>query len=286
MNQQLVDYIKQQLQLGVSQEGIKNTLVTSGWPEADVAAAISSLETKPSTSAAAGSAPAASPVTSDIFPKSAESVSVKPDPAKKSEPAPIEPKAESNAATPASVTLPSIKHEMMVPVVLAVVALLLIVSGAYLYMEKSALNEDVATVNQANIDLIREKEALVQEKNGMTSQLAMFMDENDSLRAHLTFLLGSGTTTVRTNLAGTLRGDDKMPYTLVTSSGLVVNIRNYKDARVSPLIKNLLNSEAQLTLEHLPGSRDAIIVAVNGAQVPMEDPAASAPLSVERPIIP
>ncbi len=43
INQQIIDYIKQQLQQGVSSENIKNSLRTNGWAEADIEQAFNSL---------------------------------------------------------------------------------------------------------------------------------------------------------------------------------------------------------------------------------------------------
>src|SRR3989338_9770767 len=84
VNPQLAEYVKQQIQLGVPKEAIKSTLVTSGWPEADVnealgpssaqpvaAASISSPAissiAKPAIGAPAAVASGPSPVTRDIF---------------------------------------------------------------------------------------------------------------------------------------------------------------------------------------------------------------------------
>ena len=67
-NQQLVDYIKQQLQGGVAKDAVKKALLEAGWPEADVAESMQAAapaapatavapQTKPITSGAKGSSP-------------------------------------------------------------------------------------------------------------------------------------------------------------------------------------------------------------------------------------
>ena len=43
INQQILDYIKQQLQQGVSREQIKSSLMTNGWSESDINEAFTSL---------------------------------------------------------------------------------------------------------------------------------------------------------------------------------------------------------------------------------------------------
>lgn len=276
INQQLVDYIKQQLQLGVSKEGIKNTLITSGWPEADVSEAMASLEPK---AAAPAAAPAASQVTSDIFqPKTefAKTEAAAPaEPAKKSEPVAFEKNIESYADPIASSAMATAHPRgKMLLLAFGTLALILLLAAGYLYMENASLDADVVSANQMNNALSRDHAALVEEKGSLAGQLAALTEENESLHAHLSFLLGSGTTTVKTTIRGTLNGDEKTPYTLVTASGLTVNLRNYRDPRVLPMIQSLLGNGSQLTLEHAPGSRDAVIVAVNGDQVPEEAPAA------------
>lgn len=54
-NQQLVDYIKQQLQLGVSKEAVKETLSQAGWPEADINDALSAAAPSPAEAAQSSS---------------------------------------------------------------------------------------------------------------------------------------------------------------------------------------------------------------------------------------
>lgn len=50
INQQLVDYIKQQSQQGISPENIKNNLLSNGWTETDINQAYSGLSTSPPVS--------------------------------------------------------------------------------------------------------------------------------------------------------------------------------------------------------------------------------------------
>ena len=45
INQQILDYIKQQLQQGVSREQIKSSLITNGWSENDINEAFATLST-------------------------------------------------------------------------------------------------------------------------------------------------------------------------------------------------------------------------------------------------
>lgn len=44
VNQQLLDYIKQQLQQGVSRDNITNNLISQGWQQSDVNEGFSSIE--------------------------------------------------------------------------------------------------------------------------------------------------------------------------------------------------------------------------------------------------
>ncbi|HEY4525466.1 MAG TPA: hypothetical protein VJL32_00005, partial [Candidatus Paceibacterota bacterium] len=67
-NQQLLDYVKQQLQLNVPQSEIKTTLLNTGWPEADVdeVFALSSGKVQEKTSVPIQSGNGAQPTTADI----------------------------------------------------------------------------------------------------------------------------------------------------------------------------------------------------------------------------
>ena len=49
INQQILDYIKQQLQQGVSREQIKSSLMTNGWQENDISSAFNMLSQVPQT---------------------------------------------------------------------------------------------------------------------------------------------------------------------------------------------------------------------------------------------
>jgi hypothetical protein len=59
-NQQLVDYIKQQMQLGVSKDAVKGVLAQAGWPEADVNEALAAA--LPGQTGSSPAVPAASSV--------------------------------------------------------------------------------------------------------------------------------------------------------------------------------------------------------------------------------
>lgn len=61
INQQILDYVKQQMQLGVSQEQIKNSLVANGWQASDVQEAFGTISSSTATiSTNIPSAPSAS----------------------------------------------------------------------------------------------------------------------------------------------------------------------------------------------------------------------------------
>lgn len=47
VTQQLIDYIKQQLQNGISKENIKSALVANGWNENDIIQALNTLDNQP-----------------------------------------------------------------------------------------------------------------------------------------------------------------------------------------------------------------------------------------------
>src|SRR3989338_2639570 len=72
VNPQLAEYIKQQIQLGVPKEAIKSTLVTSGWPEADVNEALGPSSAQPAVSQPAAAPMAAASVSSPAISSAAQ----------------------------------------------------------------------------------------------------------------------------------------------------------------------------------------------------------------------
>lgn len=63
-NQQLLDYIKQQLAEGVTEEDIKKPLLQNGWGDADINEALSALQ--PPTPTSSAPIPPSSPITSNL----------------------------------------------------------------------------------------------------------------------------------------------------------------------------------------------------------------------------
>lgn len=67
-NQQLLDFIKNQVQLGAPRDQIKSVLIQNGWTASDVDSAFLALEMPPTRPMAPASAPAATPVVAPVTP--------------------------------------------------------------------------------------------------------------------------------------------------------------------------------------------------------------------------
>jgi hypothetical protein len=279
-NQQLVDYIKQQVQLGVQKDAIKSTLLSSGWPEAEVADALQS--------AAPAVAPAAQPqVTSDIFQPKTEVLKSEP---KKAE-VPFTAKIDSYqtaqpsvkmggmamataASSPAASSGGGMKKWAMMGG--GVLALILLAGGTwYFYSQSNMLADDKEAKIVENSELSRQLTALSQEKSNLQGQVNDLTEANNDMAVNLTFVqVGSGSP-VTAKVKGTLKGDDKTPYTFTTSRGIVLSIKNYKDPKVNALLKPFLGNGITLGVTYVAGSREVMVTAVNDTVVPVETVAAS-----------
>jgi hypothetical protein len=278
-NQQLIDYIKQQMQLGVPKDSIKQTLVTSGWPEGDIQEGFTAIA-GPAVIQPQASAPAVSvaqPVTSDIR-EPAQSSPV----ARRAESA-FQPKMESYV--PSEITSQGSKRGMrsfVLPGIMGLLIVGLLAATGYLYTQNSSLSGDISKRSLSNSDLSVQLSAAVQEKTNLATDLAKLKDEAADANSHFVLLLGSGassTPAVAISIRGTLKGDDKTPYTLATSKGLTVGLKNYKAVNVANVLKPLVGTSVLISGTAVPGSKEVIVQSVNGTpiaeELPVPPPAAS-----------
>ncbi len=294
-NQQLLDYVKQQIQLGVGKEAIKSALLASGWPSAEVdealgtsspAGAASAAASQPVAAAkpaaaavsspAAGISAATKPVGVSFDSTSAASKSFAQAQPAKSEPAKV---AFSGPKSFEDIGHPAHPHHWLLPAILGVVVVALLGALWYLYSQNSSLSAQLKstsdTSGSAAQQLNTQITTLNNDKTDLTNQIGTLATANKNLTGLLALYSVSTSTTEQTiTVSGVLGGNDKAGYTLTTSEQVVVNIKNSRDA--SPALKSLVGSNATLDGTFLAGSKSVTVTKVNGTDLSAANAAAAA----------
>ncbi|KKW47861.1 MAG: hypothetical protein UY99_C0021G0002 [Parcubacteria group bacterium GW2011_GWA1_59_11] len=307
VNPQLAEYIKQQIQLGVPKEAIKSTLVTSGWPEADVNEALGPSSAQPAVSqpaaapmaAASVSSPAissaakpaisaptavtggSSPVTRDIFkPKNEPVFGVKPmanaKPETKTDVKPFESKIQPMTSSDPNVFIAPdaasyssrSSRSWILPGVLGVLFVVSAGAAAYFFLQTQGLKGEGGILPSPDGGSDQQVSALTSERDQLQGQIAALTDENKDLAAQLAiFATPAGATTTAFTLSGTLSGGDKVSYVLTTARSVAFSVKNSKDAKVIAALKPVVGRTVELSGTYTPGSKDLTVTAVNGTPV-------------------
>lgn len=282
VQQQIVDYAKSQLKLGVGKDIIKSALIGAGWPEIDVADSLKSLE----AAAGASSGPSVAGATSPIFVSDLVSSS-------KLEALPLASAGDAGGAARgvsagkgASDSFPGgalkFSKSTIVIIALGVLSLILAVGVIFLYLQNGGLRDKVtvslneSSAAKSKISFLNQQvSGLTKERDDLNSKLSALTGDNQGLKTELSFLiappeLASSTSTpssVSATVKGMLSGGSKSQYLLTTANGVKVYIKNYKDAKVDAALKSLVGKTVEVFGTHLPGSRDLTITSVNGTSV-------------------
>ena len=267
-NQQLIDYIKQQLKLGVAKDALRATLLQAGWAEADVSEAIRGTEDKP---AAAQSSPFV--INRDTFESKSEPLfQMKGEVKQKPEPKTVSPQL-------VKIELPvrgGSRWWKLAALIFIAVSVSLAASSVFFYMANTDLVSQVATLLEDKGELGTKVSQLTQEIDDLKGQLSTFETENQTenqdvisqLEIFVTPLpLSTSTDQVSVTVKGTLGGGDKSLYWLTTNRTIVVYVKNSKDKAVDAALKPLLGSTVEISGVHLAGSRDITVTSVNGQPV-------------------
>ena len=295
MNQQLVDYIKQQLQLGVTKEAIKATLISSGWTEGDVTEAMNEISAPAAAAPKIAPAPAvatatASPATRDIYqPKVAASAVARTEPTFQSKIS-----AAASQISARGTAAPTGKRGLILPIILGVIILALAGAGFYFYSQTGSLSDQMSSSESKNMTLTSQLNVANQDKTNLMQQVTTLSDDKKDLLMQISFFQNPGTSTPATETAvlvkGALAGGDKLPYSITTSLQITVTIKNSKDQRVIDLLKPLLGTTVEIAGTHFIGSKDITVTAVNGNQLPAvaatSTPSSTAPSAPKAPVAP
>ncbi|MBU6500315.1 MAG: hypothetical protein KGJ89_00595 [Patescibacteria group bacterium] len=299
VQQQLVDYIKEQLKLGVDASATKAALVDAGWPSADVEdslgeisgggkqAAVSDGQAATSKDMAAKSnAPIvanfglpssqqAPIIVSDLLGSTQLNMAAKATADKNNN------KPETANKILLTKKMPGMSRftaPTIIMIVLGVVAVALAAGDVYLYLQDKSFQQKITAFSSSgdavvsNITALNSQIADLKSKNGdLASQVSSLQKDNQGLIDEISFVgVPSGSTSTEDlafSVSGVLAGGGQVQYNLTTKNGIKIYVKNYKDAKVDAALKPFVNQTVSLSGTHAPGSRDATITAVNGSDI-------------------
>ncbi len=302
IQQQIVEYAKAQLGLGISEEVIKSALVQAGWSVIDVDDSIKGVVQKkapevvrilPTSISRQNVAPASStdnPLNlKNLFggavDKGDSSFAIPADSLKA--------KISEIPKTPADITslkkmsaekLPSQEspgRSKIVLIVVVVVALASVAGAVVLYMNNKKLSAHVDTLTAETAaagstasGLSTQLADLTTSKQEANDQVVSLTKEKNQLRAELSFFItppllpgATSSPVIAFSLTGTVALDDKLQYSLTTSEGLKLTVKNSKDPKVDSALKPLIGMSAEISGTHAPLFKDVTVSAVNGVSL-------------------
>jgi cell division protein FtsL len=291
IQQQIIDYIKSQLKLGMNRDSIKNTLVSAGWSAEDVedsiknslAAGVSEVSPTSSASPAGmnvgkNNAAANGPiVVSDMFNSSKMGAMPAAKEGKKDEPVKI---SSINMAAGNAVSVKEVGKTGSVKSTVAIIVLAIIAVGfgtgmVFLYLQNSPLNDkitslqnDNATLNSKISTLDAQIADLTKERDDLKTSAGLLAAKNQEFLTELSFVFvpaGATSTEEQFTIKGMLSGGGKTQYSLLTADGIKLLVKNYKDAGVDAALKPLVGQTVEISGTHAPASKEVTVVAVNGA---------------------
>ncbi len=296
-NQQLVDYIKSQLALGVGKEAVRGELAQTGWSKEDIEDSIRTAEAV--SVAAVPTSSVREPVSQARQGGENENVRRTPAqivpstismsdliPSSQLEMAPIanmkatsgkgDKKAVFPDASHGSRRLPKF-HASIAVIILIVVSLAFAGGAAYFYMQGKSLQEKSVVLGAANdtmstkIGSLNAQVAdLTKAGDDLKAQVGTLTGEKAELAKYLVFFVappGSGSE-ASVDVKGALSGGGKVLYALTLENGIRLSMVNSKDAKVDAAFKALAStSSVQIAGTHTPGFRDVTVTAVNGTSV-------------------
>jgi hypothetical protein len=298
-NQQLIDYVKSQLALGVGKEAVRGELAQAGWAKEDIDDSMKAEEVVSAATPASSTRQPVSPAwqgsqsegvaqksaqispntisVSDLIPGSqlemAPTANMKMFSGKKEK---EEKKVQSTNVSHASSHLPKF-HASIAVIVLTVVSLAFAGGAAYFYMQGKDLQEKSVVLGTANDTMSTKIASLNAQVSDLTkagddlkAQLGTLTSEKDELAKYLVFFVAPAGSSgdLPVTAKGALSGGGKVLYALTLENGIRLSIVNSKDAKVDGAFKALAStSSVEISGTHTPGFRDVTVTAVNGTSV-------------------
>lgn len=286
-NQQLIDYINQQIKLGVEKGTIKNMLVSAGWAETDVNEA---LNAKPEAVSSGSSSVSTSPVSAVSSPAATRDVVAPFSLQQKS--SPVETAAKPKLSNDVTIKIdkstdfkdtPVTKgkgspRDLILIIVMGVIIVGLLAAGVILYKINDDLGTQAVSLKSENDTLSANFASIQKNVNDLNGQNGDLKTQNGDLNSQLSLFVlppGSTSTSGQITLKGTLGGGaGRALYTLTTSKGITVTIKNSKSPKVDPILKTYLGTVVELTGTYTVGTKEMTASEINGQA--SEVPAAAA----------
>lgn len=275
-NQQLKDYISQQLEKGTGKEAIAQALLGVGWPQSDINEAMESLFPSSAPAASVGdirpvSAPATPKVAVSELATSAAFSSAAPKEvavaASFASATPVSSGMASQAAPITKVTVGASRTATILAILFAVIAVGTGAGMGYYIVQNNALSAKVSELSAPQAPAT--DDAAVKKMQDQIEQLKKAAEVSAlttaAARQELSLWTAPAGATGEREISfeGTVAGGAGKPYTVTTLSGTVVTIKNSKDAKVDAAIKPLVGQMTAFKGAHAPASREVTIVSVN-----------------------
>jgi hypothetical protein len=177
---------------------------------------------------------------------------------------------------------PKTKGGKVLKIVEAVVIVGLAALSGFLYFQNSALSAKVNGLGGQSTDvasqianLTAQVQAFTTSDANLNTQVSSLSTENADLQTNLSFVAipisnpsstASVATTTEAQVSGILHGGSAS-YTLTTSYGVKVYVKNSSDVKVSAALAPLVGTNVQLSGTHLVGSANLTVTSVNGVSL-------------------
>jgi len=282
-NQQLIDYVKGQMIANVSEADIKKILKDAGWPDTEIEEGLrgakGTIASQPAQPATSSAMPAAKPTEPVKTETKKESMSfdfmTNPGGTSSASPASTAKDIKKDEAKPFSLPAeptPSGGKSSMLPWIVAGVAILAMVGiGVYFYLQNGSLSSQVDTLTASNNALTSQLTGLkgsTASVDNLNAAKADALEANNELALFVISSVATGTPAAAPiSFKGTV-GTAKSGYTFTTAKGIILAVKNSKDAKVEAALKPLVGTVAELGGTHIPGAFDFTLETLNGAALP------------------
>lgn len=266
INQQLVDYIKQQMQAGVSKDAVRKALGDAGWPPADV-------EDSFKAAMPAGASPANQTIINPAVAMGGVDVMAK-SPAGASSSDKFFAKSAAGQM-PKEIDHAPDKKFLVVMISMGAVIVLLAAALVFVYLNLNSQLEAAQGGSPINPDQLSSLQGqvtqLTTERDQFASQAQSLNEDNQALLAELGFFVppasATSTAPVSAMVNGMLSGNASTTFVLTTAHNLKVIVLNSKDAKVAAALAPLVAGTSTVTLAgtHPAGSLNFTVTAVNGS---------------------
>jgi hypothetical protein len=271
-NQQLLDYVKEQLKSGVAQAAIEKALLEAGWAQSDIrdcfvqaiqpAAAQPVMAKSAFTGSPAQQQPASQPVQRDFLSQSSATGGAM---------------RMQTAETVVAAKPSGGKGGLIFGIVMLIVAIAAGGGAAWFYLQngekdkevmnlKDALTQSSAKLSTIETDYRGQIESLQKQMEGLNKELAMLAEPSGGSAGESAVLL-----------KGTILDEKGKGYRFLTDNKISFTIKNGKVAAVEAGLIPHLGSAVEGSFSHVQGTRELTILAINGQSVGVATTTATPP---------